>query len=415
MNKKMLVLLVVLTVCVSVLVGCSKATGQEDSEPSGSIVQNEVMEDEPKPSDSDKDAVDEDASELIGKVDEVKDFMLIVTDDDNVSYSFAFEEKPEGLDHVAVGDRVLVTYTGTLSVIDPFMGEITVTVLSSACSDNLGENSSDENQSGDLRTDGITDPYVNPEVKFSNLTSEEDQSELRKDLEKAGIKESYIKDYIDYVNIYNETAPKSVLTGWNTLDKVNYDPYEINDVWVQKYPDFVGVCCRMAAFTLLRDDILVNNTDFSKISMNSLAFDNYSFGMMPTKYMTDENLAAFENFYAPIPTSLSTDKEEQKRVLEQALKEREIQFNNSDLKFIGLVGHNTVDESNPFLFIGHAGVIYEKNGSVYLLEKLAFQEPYQWIEFPSVEEIIKYFEAKYNLDTTGNMAEPIYMINDQLF
>ena len=415
MNKKMLVLLVVLTVCVSVLVGCSKATGQEDSEPSGSIVQNEVMEDEQIPTESDEDAVDEDASELIGKVDEVKDFMLIVTDDDNVSYSFAFEEKPEGLDHVAVGDRVLVTYTGTLSVIDPFMGEITVTVLSSACSDNLGENSSDENQSGDLRTDGITDPYVNPEVKFSNLTSEEDQSELRKDLEKAGIKESYIKDYIDYVNIYNETAPKSVLTGWNTLDKVNYDPYEINDVWVQKYPDFVGVCCRMAAFTLLRDDILVNNTDFSKISMNSLAFDNYSFGMMPTKYMTDENLAAFENFYAPIPTSLSTDKEEQKRVLEQALKEREIQFNNSDLKFIGLVGHNTVDESNPFLFIGHAGVIYEKNGSVYLLEKLAFQEPYQWIEFPSVEEIIKYFEAKYNLDTTGNMAEPIYMINDQLF
>ena len=413
--KKVLMLLVILTVSISIIVGCSEGIGQEESEPSGSIVQNEVMEDEQIPTESDEDAVDEDASELIGKVDEVKDFMLIVTDDDNVSYSFAFEEKPEGLDQVAVGDRVLVTYTGTLSVIDPFMGEITVTVLSSACSDNLGENSSDENQSGDLRTDGITDPYVNPKVKFSNLTSEEDQLELRKDLEKAGIKESYIKDYIDYVNIYNETAPKSVLDGWNTLDKVNYDPYEINDVWVQKYPDFVGVCCRMAAFTLLRDDILVNNTDFSKISMNSLAFDNYSFEMMPTKYMTDENLAAFENFYAPIPTSLSTDKEEQKRVLEQALKERGIQFKNSDLKFIGLVGHDTVDESNPFLFIGHAGVLYEKNGSVYLLEKLAFQEPYQWIEFPSVEEIIKYFEAKYNLDTTGNMAEPIYMINDQLF
>ena len=410
--KKVLMLLVILTVSISIIVGCSEGIGQEESEPSGSIVQNEVMEDEQIPTESDEDAVDEDASELIGKVDEVKDFMLIVTDDDNVSYSFAFEEKPEGLNQVAVGDRVLVTYTGTLSVIDPFMGKITVTVLSSGGS---GENSSDENQNGDLRTSGITDPYVNPEVKFSNLTSEEDQSELHKDLEKAGIKESYIKDYIDYVRVYNETAPKSVLDGWNTLDKVNYDPYEINDVWVQTYPDFVGVCCRMAAFTLLRDDILVNNTDFPKTSMNSLAFDNYSFEMMPTKYMTDENLKAFENFYAPIPTSLSTDKEEQKRVLEQALKERGIQFKNSDLKFIGLVGHDTVDESNPFLFIGHAGVLYEKNGSVYLLEKLAFQEPYQWIEFPSVEEIIKYFEAKYNLDTTGNMAEPIYMINDQLF
>ena len=402
MNKKILMLLLLLTASLGVIVGCPKVTGQEDSEPSGSIVQSEVME-------------DEDASELIGKVDEIKDFMLIVTDDDNVSYSFAFEEKPEGLDQIAVGDRVLVTYTGTLSEVDPFMGEITVTVVSSGGSDDLGENNSDENQSGDLRTSGITDPYVNPAVTFSNLTSEEDQTALRKDLEKAGIKESYVKDYIHYVNVYNETAPASVLNGWNTLDKIHYDPYEINDVWVQKYPDFVGVCCRMAAFTLLRDDILVNNSDFQKTSMGSLTFDNYSFEMMPTKYMTDENLKAFENFYAPIPTSTSTDKEVQKKVLEQALKERGIQFKNSNLKFIGMVGHDTVDESNPFLFIGHAGVIYEKNGSVYLLEKLAFQEPYQWIEFPSVEEIIKYFEAKYNLDTTGNMAEPIYMINDRLF
>ena len=299
-----------------------------------------------------------------------------------------------------------------------FLLLIMVTTLFSACSDNLEENNSDKNQNSnakDLKSIGITDPYVNPDVKFSNLTSEEDQSELGKDLEKAGIKESYIKDYINYVNIYNETAPKSVLNGWNTLDKVNYDPYEINDIWVQKYPDFAGVCCRMVAFTLLRDDILVNNTDFQKSSMWPLAFDSNSFEMMPTKYMTDENLKAFENFYAPIPTSMSTDKEVQKKVLEQALEERGIQFKNSKLKFIGLVVHNTVDESDPFLFLDHAGVIYEKNGSVYLLEKLAFQEPYQWIEFPSEEEIIKYFEAKYNLDTTGTRAEPIYMINDKLF
>ena len=415
MNKKILMMLAMLTVCVVVMVGCSKVTGQEDSETSESIMQSEVMEDEPIPSDSDNDVVDEDASEVIGKVEEIKDFMFIVTDDDNVSYAFTFEDKPEGLDKIAVGDRVLVTYTGTLSEVDPFMGEFTVTALSSDCSENLEENSSDKNQNGDLRDSGVTDPYVNPDVKLSNLTSKEDQSELSKDLGKTGIKESYIKDYINYVNLYNETAPESVLDGWNTLDKVNYDPYDINDVWVQKYPDFVGVCCRMAAFTLLRDDILVNNTDFQKASMNALTFDNYSFEMMPTKYMTDENLMAFENFYAPIPTSTSTDKEVQKKVLEQALKERGIQFNNSNLKFIGMVGHNTVDETNPFLFIEHAGVIYEKNGSVYLLEKLAFQEPYQWIEFPSEEEIIKYFESQYNLDTTGKMAEPIYMINDKLF
>ena len=50
MNKKILMLLVILT--VSVIVGCSKVTVQEDSETSVSIMQSEVMEDESIPSDS---------------------------------------------------------------------------------------------------------------------------------------------------------------------------------------------------------------------------------------------------------------------------------------------------------------------------------------------------------------------------
>lgn len=50
--------------------------------------------------------------------------MFIITDDNEVSYAFSFEEKPEGLDKVSVGDEVTVTYTGTLSEVDPFTGEI---------------------------------------------------------------------------------------------------------------------------------------------------------------------------------------------------------------------------------------------------------------------------------------------------
>ena len=68
MNKKILMLFVILTVSVIVIAGCSEVTGQEDSETSMSIIQSEVMEDKPIQSDSDKDVVDEDASEVIGKV-----------------------------------------------------------------------------------------------------------------------------------------------------------------------------------------------------------------------------------------------------------------------------------------------------------------------------------------------------------
>ena len=39
-------------------------------------------------------------------------------------YSFTFEEKPEGLENVSNGDTVTVKYTGTISEVDPFEGEV---------------------------------------------------------------------------------------------------------------------------------------------------------------------------------------------------------------------------------------------------------------------------------------------------
>ena len=50
--------------------------------------------------------------------------MLVVTDADDTSYAFTFESKPAGLEDVAVGDTVMVTYTGTVTEVDGFDGEI---------------------------------------------------------------------------------------------------------------------------------------------------------------------------------------------------------------------------------------------------------------------------------------------------
>ena len=61
---------------------------------------------------------------LTGTLDEVKDFMFVVSDQNGTSYALNFEKEPEGLSDVAVGDVVTVTYTGELSEIDPFTGVV---------------------------------------------------------------------------------------------------------------------------------------------------------------------------------------------------------------------------------------------------------------------------------------------------
>lgn len=68
----------------------------------------------------------EESNTLTGTLDEVKDFMFVVTDDQDAAYVFNIDSaaKPKGLEDVAVGDRVTVTYTGELSEVDAFTGEV---------------------------------------------------------------------------------------------------------------------------------------------------------------------------------------------------------------------------------------------------------------------------------------------------
>ena len=65
-------------------------------------------------------------SKLSGTLDEKKDFMFVVTDEKGAACEFTFDAsaKPEGLDDVAEGDSVTVTYKGTVSEADPFDGTV---------------------------------------------------------------------------------------------------------------------------------------------------------------------------------------------------------------------------------------------------------------------------------------------------
>lgn len=66
-----------------------------------------------------------DASTFTGTLEQVKDFMFIVTDDQGHSYSFAADDDtPKLLENVKEGDKVVVSYKGELSEVDAFQGEV---------------------------------------------------------------------------------------------------------------------------------------------------------------------------------------------------------------------------------------------------------------------------------------------------
>lgn len=65
------------------------------------------------------------ATSVTGVVDEIKDFMFVITDGAGTSYAFPYEEESElDLTAIEVGDKVTVSFVGTISEVDPFEGEI---------------------------------------------------------------------------------------------------------------------------------------------------------------------------------------------------------------------------------------------------------------------------------------------------
>lgn len=103
MKKKLITVLMGLMLSAGLIGGCGQTNNSSES-----VKQEETAE----------------GKELTGTIDEIKDFMFVVTDKDGTSYGFTFEEKPEGLENVSNGDTVIVKYTGTVSEVDPFEGEV---------------------------------------------------------------------------------------------------------------------------------------------------------------------------------------------------------------------------------------------------------------------------------------------------
>ena len=116
MKKKVLGMFLVATMAASMMTGCGAK-----SDNVGAAQQEETTQQEGTATEGQS----EETSTFTGTLDEVKDFMFVVTGEDGTCYEFTFdEEKPEGLDSVNVGDKVTVTYTGTVSEVDPFEGEV---------------------------------------------------------------------------------------------------------------------------------------------------------------------------------------------------------------------------------------------------------------------------------------------------
>lgn len=133
MKKQFAMLLVTMGIMGTIFTGCGKedTTTQPPAAPESSVQtpQQEEVPDMEADTQISSDAQSQagttgETKTVSGKLEDKKDMLFILTSDSGESYAIGFETAPQGYDQLKVGDTVVMEYTGELSEVDAFTGEI---------------------------------------------------------------------------------------------------------------------------------------------------------------------------------------------------------------------------------------------------------------------------------------------------
>ena len=262
----------------------------------------------------------------------------------------------------------------------------------------------------------IPQPTQEP-IEYANLTDEESRALLSRLLGDAGIDETRIRGLFDRVDQFNASVKSEWLT--NGFERAvptdtKYDPYEMQDLWAEKNGDFPGYNCRITAFSLFGEFVTAGIDQPETQGEDSLFLDLETLTADPA-VLCGDSTSKFCALFAPVTAADSTETAEQVKALQAGWAERGVAFEEGTARLISVVLHDRFSDTDNTLFIGHVGVLLPAgDGSLYFVEKVAFQEPYRLVKLRNRIELNDYLMERYDTSWDQDTARPFIMENDSL-
>lgn len=254
-------------------------------------------------------------------------------------------------------------------------------------------------------------------VEYSNLTDEDSRKQLSELLSNAGIEGSRSTALMDRVEQFNASVKSEWLTdGFESAAPTGtkYDPYEMQDEWTVANGSFPGYNCRITAFGLFSEFITAGADQPETQGEDSLFTDLETIDADPDALCGDST-AKFCALFAPVNAADSTEVEAQVKALQEGWAARGIAFADSKASMISVVFHDKFSDEDNTLFIGHVGVLLPaEDGTMYFIEKVAFQEPYRLVKLQNRTELSDYLMEKYDTSWGQDTTHPFIMENDTL-
>lgn len=254
-------------------------------------------------------------------------------------------------------------------------------------------------------------------VEYSNLTDEDSRKQLSELLTDAGIEESRIAALLNRVEQFNASVKSEWLTdGFESAAPTDtkYDPYDMQDEWAAANGSFPGYNCRITAFGLFSEFITAGADQPETQGEDSLFTDLETIDANPDALCGDST-AKFCALFAPVNAADSTEVEAQVKALQESWTARGIAFADSKASMISVVFHDKFSDEDNTLFVGHVGVLLSaEDGTLYFIEKVAFQEPYRLVKLQNRTELSDYLMEKCDTSWGQDTTRPFIMENDTL-
>ena len=248
-------------------------------------------------------------------------------------------------------------------------------------------------------------------VTYSNLTDADSRKLLTEALADANVDETRTKLLLDRVDQFNASVKSEWLTGGfenAAPTETRYDPYEMQDLWTEKNGSFPGYNCRVTAFSLFGEFVTAGVDQPETQGEDSLFMDLETLAADPA-VLCGDSTSKFCALFAPVTAADTTEVADQVKALQAGWSERGISFEDSSARLISVVLHDRFSDTDNTLFIGHVGVLLPaEDGSLYFIEKVAFQEPYRLVKIQNRTELSDYLMEKYK-DLVRRKARLMYL------
>ena len=255
-------------------------------------------------------------------------------------------------------------------------------------------------------------------IEYTNLNDRASRELLQELLSDAGVSDGRIQGFFCRVGHFNDSVKQEWLTdGFEEagLLYTKYDPYTMQDEWTAKNGTFPGYNCRITAMSLFGDFLSVSADSQIHAGEDVLFVDKETLKTDPDA-LGGSSLADFCALYSSMKTEHTTEIKRHVQAVQEEWASRGVIFReNERIRLITVFFHDKPTEEESLLFVGHVGVLLTaEDGTLYFVEKVAFQEPYRLLRFADRTALSDYLMRKYDTSWGQDTASPFIMENDKL-